>query len=363
MRIVVALVFSALLLSGCSAQEPSVSVEASPEEVEKNEWMLACQDFSPQPEDLEFQIAYNSLIQDVCGKADPASYDIGAELSPTVSIESTNRYLDAETFHGSYWAGFMDPSYKKKRFVFTELDQTWWEEKQVATLVNPDLGWFTSKDEGWHCRVEADIFCPKNFISSETIDGIPTEFRIIGTGLQWQDWQRTNSAHEVVHLYQDSHEQSHWSFWYIEGQATFYELAMANLLFNSNKIRRDFLFENRVAEDTLVFEPTSPEYVAQYFDDCDRSAEGSCHSFRYGVGSMFHEKLVIDYGLDTYWEWQDYLNTNMPKGDMANFSNSERQEAITVFGESFDAVFGLSRQTFEREVMASYIFEYFTQAP
>lgn len=363
MRKVLALLVSSLILAGCSAEETSLQIEASPEGDSSNEWVVACNEFVPTLEGADFQIAYNIIIENVCATADPSNYDIEAELSPTVSVEAANRYVGAEEFHESYWVKLMDPTYRKKRIVFTELDQAWWEEQQSANLLNPDLGWFTSKDEGGHCRVEANIYCPKNFTPSETIDGIPTEFRIIGTELDWQDWQRTNSAHEVVHLYQDSHQQSHWSFWYIEGQATFYELAMANLLFKTNKIRSDFLFKNRLQQDTHVFEPTSPEYVAQYFDDCDRSAKGSCQAFRYGVGSMFHEKLVIDYGLEAYWDWQDYLNANMPKGDMANFSNSETQEAITAFGQSFEDVFGISRETFEKEVMASYVYEYFTEAP
>lgn len=352
MRIVIALLISSLILSGCSSEQPTTPVEAAPEEASSNEWVAACDVFVPSLEGADFQVAYNSIIESVCSIADPENYDIEAKLSPTVSIESSNRYFGAEAFHESYWARLMDPTYRKKRIVFTELDQAWWEEQQTANLINPDLSWFTSKDEGGHCRVEANIYCPRNFGSSETIDGVPTEFRIIGTALNWQDWQRTNSAHEVVHLYQDSHQQSHWSFWYIEGQATLYELAMANLLFNTNDIRSDFIFTNRRQQDTLVFEPTSPEYVAQYFDDCDRAEKGSCQAFKYGVGSMFHEKLVIDYGLESYWDWQDYLNSNMPKGDMADFTFDQQEQARVVFGQSFFDVFGISRETFEKEVGA-----------
>lgn len=363
MRIVIAFLFSSLILSACSAEEPTLPVEASPEEVETNEWVLACDEFVDPAEDFEFQAAYNSVIQSVCDIADPTSYEVEAEFSPTVLIEAKNRYLGAEAFHESFWSKLNDPTYRKKRIVFTELDQEWWEEQQTANLLNPNLGWFTSKDEGGHCRVMTTSYCPMNFGSSETIDGVPTEFRIIGTELDWQDWQRTNNAHEVVHLYQDSHQQSHWSFWYIEGQATFFELAMANLLLGTNKIRSDYLFVNRPMQDTHVFEPTSPEYVAQYFDDCYRGTKGSCKAFEYTVGSMFHEKLVIDYGLDAYWEWQDYLNSNMPKGQMGDFSIDQQDQARVVFGQSFVDVFGISREAFETEVMANYVFEYFTQAP
>lgn len=359
------LALSVLVLSGCStadgnsASEPNEVV--APPEVHGSvgEWADACENYSGSPS-VGFGGAYHEVIVDLCAKAKPENYSVPNELSPTVSVVNASRYLGSELFHESYWANYMPEGFPRKmRVIFTENDETWWIDQQKKHLIDPDLGWFTSTTEGWHCRVEADIYCPKLFAPKETQSGVSTEFRIIGSELAWQSWQRTNSAHEMVHLYQDAHEQSHWAFWYVEGQATFFELAAARLLLNTDELRTSLVINNPRINDSLKFDPNSTAKIVQYFEDCNWSKDGGCDSFKYGVGSLFHEKLVIDHGLEKYWDWQLFLNTNMPKGNPANFTNSETDNMFRIFNQSFEKVFGFTRNKFEQQIMPEYVYEYF----
>ncbi|MFM2321474.1 MAG: hypothetical protein RL612_621, partial [Actinomycetota bacterium] len=239
------------------------------------------------------------------------------------------------------------------------LDESWWVDQMTERVKNPQLSWFTSKNEGGHCRVEADIYCPKFFGPSETTNNEPVEFRIIGTKLNWQDWQLLNSAHETVHLYQDSHGMSHWANWYIEGQATFFELAMAELLYKSDHIRRDYLFTRPAREDKYEFRPTSASSVVDFLRKCEMARNGECDSFKYGVGSVFHEKLVIDFGLAKYFKWQQFLIDKMPRGNPADLSQAKQDLVARIFDQSFPAVFDTSRDKWEKTVLAPYLFEIF----
>jgi hypothetical protein len=363
--LVAGFILSALVLTGCSeageieASEPDDVSSSFEVHEDVGEWVDACKNYAGSPAE-DFEGAYHEVIVDMCAKANPDGYSVPHELSPTVSVVNASRYLDSELFHESYWANYMPADFPRKmRVVFTEDDESWWLDQQRKHLIDPDLGWFTSTTEGWHCRVEPDIYCPKLFSPKETKNGVSTEFRIIGSELAWQNWQRTNSAHEMVHLYQDAHEQSHWAFWYVEGQATFFELAAARLLLKTDELRTGLVIDNPRTNDSLKFDPSSTAKIVQYFDDCNWSKDGGCDSFKYGVGSLFHEKLVIDHGLEKYWEWQLYLNANMPKGNPGNFTNSETESMFRTFDQSFMDVFGFSRNEFEQRVMPQYVYAYF----
>lgn len=326
-----------------------------------NEWTKACQGFKSRSTS-GFGVAYDAVIADACSKAKPNSFKASALVAPSVSARNVSRYMDSLRFHESYWGTRMNPSFTSPlRVVFSENDKQWWTQRQKRYLLKPDLGWFTSKSEGTHCRVMADIFCPKHFEGALTKSGNPVEFRIIGSRLSWQNWQLTNGAHEAVHIYQDSHGQGHWMFWYIEGQATLFELAMGRLLHKSDVLRKMYLVDSPKQNDSLKINASSPESVAKFFNDCNNSGN-ACATFKYGGGSLFHEKLILDYGLDKYFQWQDYLNLNMPRGDQSKFTDAENEKLFKTFAKSFEEVFGITQERFETKVMPKYFFDSYREA-
>lgn len=348
----------ALLISGCSTNGSDV-IRSSPNASESlSMWVKACNKYQPSGGE-DFEVAYEAVIADVCQKANENAVDLPYEASPTVIRDTLDTYLDAEGFHISYWKNYMNSDFPtKERIIFTEKDQSWWERKMKEKILNPDLGWFTSKNEGGHCRVESDIFCPKLFDTKLTTNNKPIEFRIIGTKVQWQAWQLLNSAHESVHLYQDSFGMSHWAPWYVEGQATFFELASAKLLFNDNYMRRELVVTRPSREDALKFEVSTIQEVRAFLEECYAAKNGECESFKYGAGSLFHEKLVIDYGLDKYFEWQKTLASRMPSGNPATFSQAKQREVESKFSEIFLETFKVRLFDWEQKVMSKYLLEF-----
>lgn len=353
---------SVLLLTGCTDQTEveqgnGQASEATPEST--NEWVQACMNFEPSSEKKYYQ-AYNEIIADVCEVANTEFPQISVEMSPTVDRNDAQLFIDSESFHLAYWSRFLGEEFVNKRtYIFSEDDQGWWEEKMKVSLKEPDLSWFTSTDEGGHCRVDPSGTCPKVYGPNETLSNEQIEFRFLGSRIEWANWQRLNSAHEIVHHYQDSNGMSHWSYWFVEGQATFYELAMARLLLNSDSIRIQYLVTSPNLQDKYILNPTDVDSVMAHINLCMQAREGECDAFRYGVGSLYHEKLVLDYGLDKYFEWQDHLNATMPKGNPAEFNQDEMETMIQTFDDSFREVFGISQSEWERNVIAPYIIESF----
>lgn len=346
------------LLTGCSSIEPSGSTPIPKSSKAANAWVRACANYEYSAS-KDFEIAYEEVIRDACAKVDLNAIAVPFESSQTVNKESLEIYIGAEKFHLGYWNKYMQSGFPtKQRIVFTELDQAWWEQKMNENILKPDLSWFTSKNEGGHCRVESDIFCPKFFEPVLTTTGLPTEFRIIGTKLGWQDWQLLNSAHETVHLYQDSHGMSHWAFWYIEGQATFFELAMSKLYFGDNYLRREFIVTRPNRQDSLKYSATNLAESRAFLKKCKASRNGDCENFKYGAGSLFHEKLVIDYGLAKYFDWQMKLAARMPKGNPGNLSHTKQMRTETEFAVIFEESFGQSLDHFENQTMAQYLLDY-----
>ena len=265
-----------------------------------------------------------------------------------------DKFTDGLIFALDYWSNYA-PGFAPANFIlFSEKDQQWWEQKQIQYLKKPDLGWFTSKSEGWHCRVELDIFCPKNFMPDETTIGQRVEFRIIGSELDWQPRHNVNMAHEVVHAYQDEVGLSHIREWFIEGQATFYELAFAYLYYGADEGRDNYL-NNPQTQDTIKFTATTPTEVKAHIEACRSRQDNPCDSFKYGVGMMYHEKLVLDYGLDAYTAWLKELVATMPKGNPGGYDQETMNKMEATFIKVFKKSFGISIDEFESVIMPQYI--------
>lgn len=360
-RVIACVVLISFTLSGCvqAASKSDSAKQSNQSSKQQNLWVNACEDYKSDYE-AGFHEAYDQVIRDICSTADPEKIDTEISVSPTVDRSNLDIYLGSETFFESYWITKMESIFpRKQRVVFTELDAVWWATQMKKYLKNPDLSWFSSTTEGGHCRVESDIYCPKLFDPEFTKSGNAIEFRIIGSKLNFQDWQLLNSAHETVHLYQVSQGMSHWANWYIEGQATFFELAMAQLLFSSDHVRRDYLFTRPAREDSLKFSPKSISDVTNFLEKCDLARNGECDNFKYGVGSMFHEKLVVDHGLTKYFEWLKLLSTEMPKGNSGGFSDAKQRLVSTKFDQCFSRTFGISRAKWISSVLAPYLFDTF----
>ena len=349
-----------ILFTSCASTDVSAAGSPTPTP-QINFWQQACEDYELR-ETKDYLKVYDQIISDYCKGAEPENFELNIEASETVDPEALSFHKDSELFFLSYWSPLMGDVPQKQEFVFTNKDQKWWEEKQLQSLFNPDLSWFTSKSEGGHCRVDPFIYCSKLFEPSLTKSGSPVDFRIIGTSYRQEFWQKTNIAHETVHLYQDSLGMTHWTPWYVEGQATLFELAAGELLLGNDQLRLEYI--NRVARhDRAPFSFENSDSVYQHFLTCGQSQQGECEQFFYAAASMFHEKLILDHGLDTYFLWQQKLANQMPKGNPGTFTQDQTQVMFETFKELFESTFTYSLQDFESTIAPSYVSEKFLEAP
>lgn len=360
MKIAAIALAAALVLSGCSSQTGSSSDVSGT--TASDLWSDKCSQYVSPEGTKPFELAYEIVIKDLCSKKAAYEYVLNYEVSESVDKEVADKFTDGLIFALDYWSNYT-PSFEPANFViFTENDQQWWEEKQIKYLKKPDLGWFTSKDEGWHCRVQADIFCPKNFMPDETNNGQRVEFRIIGSMLNWEPRHNVNMAHEVVHAYQDEVGISHYREWLVEGQATFFELAFAYLYYETDEGRANYL-NNPKTQDLIKFTATTPAEVKAHIESCRSRQDNPCDSFKYGAGMMYHEKLVLDYGLDAYKAWLGKMAATMPKGNLGGLDQEVANKMEANFIKIFEKSFGVSLEKFEYEIMPQYIVDSYANLP
>lgn len=350
MKFITLAIAAALVLSGCS----TAAVEPVPSEAPSTLWSSKCAAFVSPENPAPFAKAYERVIADVCSSTQAYQYELNYEYSETVDKASAEKFTDGLIFALNYWTNYA-PQFEPANFIlFSENDEQWWKDKQLQYLKDPDLGWFTSKDEGWHCRVEPDIFCPKNFAPHETTTGQRTEFRIIGSKLMWEPRHNMNMAHEVVHAYQDEVGLSHIREWFVEGQATFFELAFAYLYYGTEEGRATYL-NNPKTQDILKFTAETPAEVKAHIESCRSRRDNPCESFKYGVGMMYHEKLVLDHGIDGYKKWLQTLVETMPKGNPGEYDQETMNKMETTFIKVFKESFGITLDEFEGVIMPQYI--------
>jgi hypothetical protein len=344
MKIIAAVFAASLVLTGCSSQSNETAPSPSPT-VDASLWSSKCEQFKPSGSTLPHIIAYEAVINDVCSKGAAYEFDLTYESSETANPEIVAKFTDAQTFALNYWSNYSPAFAPTKYVLFSEKDQAWWEQKQTAYLKKPDLGWFTSKDEGWHCRVEADIFCPKKFFPEETTIDQNIEFRIIGSKLNWEPRHNNNMTHEATHAYQDQLGFSHYREWFIEGQATFYEMAFSHLYYGEPIGRKEYMNQT-FTQDKIPFDAKTPKEFLDHIDACNS---------KYGVGMMYHEKLIVDHGLDTYMEWLAAMDKAMPKGNPSTYNQAKMEKMQVVFDKTFKKVFGTTLFEFEYQVMPDYV--------
>lgn len=352
MKVLAFAIAAVISLAGCAGA--ATSQPATP--VQSELWSEKCDTYVSPESTQPYAQVYEIIIADLCSSKRAYEYQLNYEYSDTVDKEAAEKFTDGLIFALDYWSNYA-PKFEPANFIlFSENDQEWWEQKQKEYLKNPDLGWFTSKDEGWHCRVEADIFCPKNFMPDETTSGQRVEFRIIGSMLNWEPRHNVNMAHEVVHAYQDEVGLSHIREWFIEGQATFFELAFAYLYYGTDEGRANYL-NNPKTQDAIKFTATTPKEVLNHIDACRARQDNPCDSFKYGVGMMYHEKLVLDHGLGAYKTWLAKMAKTMPKGNPGGFDQETMNRMESVFIKTFEKSFGVTLEKFEYEIMPQYILD------
>jgi hypothetical protein len=243
-----------------------------------------------------------------------------------------------------------------------EDEQNWWRQ-QLSNLLTIEPEWFGPSEGGGHCyAAEAQAFCPKLYVGNEgdTQGDYNVLATMLGSSMEWSTFRRVVAIHESTHAFQTASLLGHWRQWYVEGQATYFELAASVLipdLRGSNW--RDDQLRQAHKNDEYKFEATTVEEAYEYMRACDSGK--NCDGFRYIGASFAHELLVTEFGMEKYIEWNLAIARDLPDFNWRTMSSTPdiAEKGRRMFEEYFEAHFAIDINTWEREVLAPYILEHY----
>ncbi len=353
-----------LLLVGCTP-EPQVEevAQETPTEVAdpKNKFEQGCDDFRTRQIEHKYLETYTPILEDICSDLN-LQYDLVEVItSEKVDPESVNRYVEANVFGLSYWSKYVEGEMPKTYLVLLmEEEQDWWKE-QLDQLLEIEPVWFGPSAEAGHCyAAEAEAFCPKLYVGNEgeTKGNYNVLATMLGSTMDWTTFRQVVAIHESTHAFQTASLLGHWRYWFVEGQATYFELAASVLIpdLRGSNWRDDQLRQSHM-NDEYKFQATTNEEAYQYIRACDSGK--NCDGFRYLGASFAHELLVNEYGIDKYIEWNLAIARDLPDFNWRTMGSTPdiAQKGGKMFADYFEEFFGIDIDTWEKEVFAPYVLE------
>ena len=377
LRKVIALLLSTGLLVGCtsttepvevsSAIEDSQEIEGEveqgdseiPSEPELSMFEQGCSELRNGTLTHKYLDKYLALVEDICADFEMDYSLVEVKTSPLVDPDSVRLYVENNVFGLSYWnryvAGGLEPL---KVILLMEEEQEWWSE-ELDGLVTVTPEWFGPTDGGGHCyAAEAEAFCPKVYYAhdGETTGDFNVLTTMLGSKVEWNTFRKVVPIHEATHEFHSTTGLGHWRWWFIEGQATYFELAATVLVPDLGASDwRDEVGRDTYSRDELRFNASTVEETVAYMDECDKT--GKCNGFRYFGASLAHELLVNTYGIDTYLDWNLEIAERLPDFFWRGMDEETARQGNLQFAEIFEEFYGVDIDAWEQTVFASLVLE------
>lgn len=379
MRIIVSLLLVMTLLAGCvdgggsvvdsgssqsstetpSSQEVAEQAESADLQSELTMFEEGCKKLEDGTLSHKYLENYRPIVEDICKDFEMDYSLIDLTTSPMVDMESVELYVNNNVFGLSYWNRYVEGGLKPmKVFLLMEDEQQWWAEI-LDGVVTVEPEWFGPTDGGGHCyAAEAEAFCPKAYYSldGETAGDFNVLTTMLGSKIDWNTFRKVVPIHESTHQFHSATGLGHWRWWFIEGQATYFELAATVLIPELGASDwRDEIGWDTYSRDELKFKASTKEEAAQYFDECDRT--GQCNGFRYFGASLAHELLVNTFGIDAYLNWNRAIAERLPNFYWRGMDEQSVREGREGFSEAFLEFFGEDIDSWEKNELATYVLE------
>lgn len=302
---------------------------------------------------------YRPIVEDICDGFEMDYSLVEVVTSPLVDQDSVQLYVENNVFGLSYWdryvAGGLEPM---KMLLLMEDEEDWWSE-ELNGLVTVTPEWFGPTDGGGHCyAAEAEAFCPKGYYAhdGETTGEFNVLTTMLGSKLEWNTFRKVVPIHEATHQFHSTTGLGHWRWWFIEGQATYFELAATVLVPDLGASDwRDEVGRDTYSRDELRFNASTVEETVAYMDECEKT--GKCNGFRYFGASLAHELLVNTYGIDTYLEWNLEIAERLPDFFWRGMDEETARQGNLQFAEIFEEFYGVDIDAWEQTVFASLVLE------
>jgi len=321
-----------------------------------------CQDFEAGRLKHKDLGTYRPIIADICENFE-MNYDlVEVRYSPLVDREDLDYYVQANVFGLSYWNRYTTNGMDKRYLVILmEEEQDWWTA-QLDELLQIEPVWFGPSGEAGHCyAAEPEALCPKLYVGNEgaTSGDFDVLTTMMGSKLEWTPFRRVIAIHESTHGFQTSERLGHWRSWFVEGQATYFEMA-ASILVSSVRgfDGRDQAIAESHSRDEHPFKATNSAEAYEFLKNCN--GRQYCHGLNYIGGSFAHELLVNTYGLETYRAWNLALAEQLPDFVWQGQPEAERVQGNKMFANLFQEYFGVNIDDWEKNSYSQYLVDQFT---
>ena len=302
---------------------------------------------------------YRPILEDICRDFEMRYDLVDVALSEKVNKASAERYVDANVFGLSYWDRYVEGGLAPLKIILmTEEEKSWWAEQLKGELtLKPE--WFGPSDGGGHCyAAEAEAFCNKAYYGMDKeVKGTSNILTtMIGSKLEWTTFRRVVPIHEATHQFHSATGLGNWRFWYIEGQATYFEMASSVLVsgLGGSNWRREQA-EMAATQDRIRFNATTPKETYEFMMNCQTGP--NCQGLSYFGSSLAHELLVNTYGVEKYFAWNLALADRLP--DFLWRETPSDQNAMRKGNEGFAKIFKEFFETdideWERKEFAPYL--------
>jgi|688.fasta_scaffold107130_3 hypothetical protein len=352
------------LLAGCapSPVEQELIPESTPSPTaELSMFDAGCAKFEDETLTHSHLDVYRPILEDICRDFE-MKYDlVDVALSEKVNKASANRYVDANVFGLSYWDRYVEGGLAPLRIILmTEEEETWWAEQLKGKLtLKPE--WFGPSDGGGHCyAAEAEAFCNKAYygMDKEVKGASNILTTMIGSKLEWTTFRRVVPIHEATHQFHSATGLGNWRFWYIEGQATYFEMASSVLVsgLGGSNWRLEQA-ELAGTQDDIPFTATNAKQAYEFIQKCQNGS--TCQGLSYFGSSLAHELLVSTYGVNKYFAWNLALADRLPDflwRETPSNQNTMRKGSEG-FAKIFNEFFEIDIDDWERKEFAPYLLE------
>ena len=300
---------------------------------------------------------YRPVLVDICSNFEMDYGLVNVVASERVNQSSVDLYVDHNVFGLSYWNRYVKGGMPPLEMILLMEDEQQWWTSQLEGKLTLEPEWFGPTDGGGHCyAAEAEAFCPKGYYSmdSETT-GVNNIFTtMLGSRLEWTTFRKVTPIHESTHQFQSITGLGHWRYWYVEGQATYFELASSVLVSGLGASDwRDEQASLTMSQDELKFSADTADETYDHMQKC--SFGGSCQGFKYFGASLAHELLVNSYGIDKYIDWNLALAERLPDFTWRNMPDETMQQGLREFDAIFEEFFGIDIDQWERDELSPYI--------
>jgi hypothetical protein len=253
-----------------------------------------------RPLDKNWQKIYKTTFQNFLKSESNPTPIINYTLSPTVNKDFAEKTIAAYSRGMRLWTNL----YKQERpinwVIMSEKDYEWWRiQVPIAEGSQGDLSaWNNSTNLFGHCTLSVHAYCGYGVGRGSGQNYKVVFYLVIGSARQ--NIEFFVAHHESTHFYQETFFQGNSNnvlpCWFIEGQATFFENAIAPYLGDTNYFGRKWQTDRVYAQFPDAKNYTTAQWLSrmQGWKSNNRCTEGGIN---YAFGMLAFEAIHSEYSI------------------------------------------------------------------